>query len=384
MKANVFVRKYKIKNGETRYRLIVREFGKKEQYICLGPVSRKIAFQRRLKLLQEIQNGTFQIGPSTNLFFGEFLEKHFFPWAEGNKAPNTVQTYRDHLKHVKKLFRGFRLSQIQRQDIEKHLAEWKVSGRTKNVRLCIMRQVFIKAIDWKYLLKSPVEGIRRFSESSQGSRALTPKELSQIWDGLTRWQSSLIRVMVNSGLRPGEAANLKFQDIDWDQNRLVVANDKTRKTKNRKSRVLPMNPDIREELEFLTNYLPLQGYSVKTAEGKLGYLPREPHQRDYVFCNTDGSSVKSIRLSLIRAFKKRGLNGVTPHSLRKTFCTQLARQNVHPRVAQQLMGHSKVDLTMRVYTEVDDDQLRKAVNLLPSRDERKAPKLSVIQGGKKS
>lgn len=36
------------------------------------------------------------------------------------------------------------------------------------------------------------------------------------------------------------------------------------------------------------------------------------------------------------------------------------------------MGHSDISLTMKVYTEIDDDQLRDAVDLLPAMNEAQA------------
>lgn len=381
MSANVFIRKYMTKNGETRYRLIVREFGKREKYICLGPITRKLAHKRRLQVLQELQTGTFQIEPTVNLFFGEFLDNYFLPWVKGNRALKTYQTYKEHIKPLKERLKGYRFSQIRwARDIEPHFTEWSASGRTKNLRLHVLRLAFSKAVELNFLLRSPVEGIKRFPESSIGSRALTPSQLAKLLDGLTTWQRSLVRVMVNSGLRPGEVMNLKFEDIDWEQNRLTVANDKTRKTKNRKSRFVPMNRDLREELEFLKQHLPLQGYSAKSEIGIRDYKPREAHQQEFVFCNADGSKVACIRRSLTRAFQKHGIEGVTPHGLRKTFCSLLARAKVHPRVAQQLMGHSKMDLTMRVYTEIDDGQLIEAVQSIPSLMEEKH-RLQLVQGG---
>src|SRR5262249_10805101 len=151
--------------------------------------------------------------------------------------------------------------------------------------------------------QSPVIGIKRFREESHGSRALTPLELGSLWDGLSAWQKSVIRVMVYSGMRPGEVSNLKFEDIDWEENRLAVVTDKTRKTKNRKTRFVPLNHDLREELLFLRDHLPLSG------NGSAKVRPREPQQREYVFCHPDGTKVASFKRSIGSALKKRGITG---------------------------------------------------------------------------
>ena len=47
------------------------------------------------------------------------------------------------------------------------------------------------------------------------------------------------------------------------------------------------------------------------------------------------------------------------------------------------MGHSDVSLTMRVYTEVDDQQLREAVDQLPTMYDLQRGKFQVVAGGKK-
>lgn len=51
-------------------------------------------------------------------------------------------------------------------------------------------------------------------------------------------------------------------------------------------------------------------------------------------------------------------------SLRKTFCTHLARKGVDLRTAQRLMRHSNVNLTSKTYTEVLPSEMREAVEKL--------------------
>ena len=49
------------------------------------------------------------------------------------------------------------------------------------------------------------------------------------------------------------------------------------------------------------------------------------------------------------------------HSLRKTFCTNLVLSGVPVPVAQQLMQHKTLEMTLKVYTEVRDEQLTAGV-----------------------
>ncbi len=54
------------------------------------------------------------------------------------------------------------------------------------------------------------------------------------------------------------------------------------------------------------------------------------------------------------------------HSLRKTFNTWLAGAGVAPRIAQELMRHEDIDLTMGVYTDAGLFDLSAAVEALPA------------------
>lgn len=51
-----------------------------------------------------------------------------------------------------------------------------------------------------------------------------------------------------------------------------------------------------------------------------------------------------------------------PHVCRHTYCTNMARAGVQPKVLQYLMGHADIETTLRIYTHVHDEQeVREAV-----------------------
>ena len=53
------------------------------------------------------------------------------------------------------------------------------------------------------------------------------------------------------------------------------------------------------------------------------------------------------------------------HSLRHTFSSLLAQSGVHPKIAQELMRHSSIDLTMSIYTHAQAEHIAAAVDALP-------------------
>ena len=43
---------------------------------------------------------------------------------------------------------------------------------------------------------------------------------------------------------------------------------------------------------------------------------------------------------------------LTPHVCRHTYCSDMARKGMNPKVLQYLMGHSSIGMTLDVYTHL--------------------------------
>lgn len=366
MRANVYIRNYKTKKGEKRYYLVVREYGHQSRMINLGPVSKNVAEERRISVLSELLNGTYQRVSDTRLLFGEFCEKRFLAeYAPGQLSPETIALYEDKLTQIKKYFGTYRLDQIRREDIELLLNGKKSWGpRSKNIALSILRHVFQKAVDWRYLALSPVQGIKRWRETPVGSLSLTESQIGTLLDLASPWQLQVITVLTLTGMRPGELSRLKFCDINWESHKLTIVSDKDRKTKSRKRREIDMKDDLEVTLRFLQKNWPNPQYV--SGGDSPSYFPRTEKQMDYVFCHQNGKSIRKFGRSMSKLFKKAQIEGVSLHGFRKTFCSLLARRGVHIKVAQELMGHADARLTLDVYTQTQDDQRRAAIESLPS------------------
>lgn len=159
-------------------------------------------------------------------------------------------------------------------------------------------------------------------------------------------RAELYIVLVGTGLRVGELAKLKVRDIRLDTH--VPGIDLPAKVgKNkRKSVFLPLRRDLVELIRPRVQ----------------GRQPTDP-----VF-HVPSSLIKRFDADCKRAgIPKRDDHDKTVdiHSLRKTFNTWLAGAGVAPRVAQELMRHEDIDLTMGVYTDTRLFDLSAAVETLP-------------------
>jgi len=69
----------------------------------------------------------------------------------------------------------------------------------------------------------------------------------------------------------------------------------------------------------------------------------------------------SVRTQYARLLKRCGILYRKFHALRHTYATRLMENGIHPKVAQELLGHSTCDITMAVYSHVLPDQMKQAV-----------------------
>jgi integrase len=84
---------------------------------------------------------------------------------------------------------------------------------------------------------------------------------------------------------------------------------------------------------------------------KLGVRLTDDH---HVLTREDGQSVWPS--SLTRAFRKflrrRGLPQIRLHDLRHSHATHLLAAGVHPKIAQERLGHSTISITLDLYSHV--------------------------------
>lgn len=88
-----------------------------------------------------------------------------------------------------------------------------------------------------------------------------------------------------------------------------------------------------------------------------------------VFTTRHGTPIepRNFNRSFDRRIGKANVPKITVHGTRKTCGSLLATLEVHPRVAMQILRHSKIALTMEIYTEVPSADTRAALKKLGQR-----------------
>ena len=77
-------------------------------------------------------------------------------------------------------------------------------------------------------------------------------------------------------------------------------------------------------------------------------------EHDLIFCNSNGGYYNLSRLFIQfkRLLKEASLPDMRFHDLRHSAATILLSMGIHPKVVQELLGHSNVSITLNVYSHV--------------------------------
>lgn len=151
------------------------------------------------------------------------------------------------------------------------------------------------------------------------------------------------------GLRVSDIANLSFDNIDWDTNRIILRQAKTGNPVE-----LPL---LREVGEAIVNYL------------------------RYARPISDLSNIFLTACAPYRPMNRIGLNGVIsrimresgidltgrkfgPHSMRHSLASNLLRNGVSLPIISSALGHESIDTTME-YLRIDTTNLRKCALEVP-------------------
>ena len=188
---------------------------------------------------------------------------------------------------------------------------------------------------------------------SKQAKTLTSMEIRRVLDFIaTRKHAVRNRAMVLttflSGLRVGEVAALRYMDVlDADEEiRSEVRLDATQ-TKGNEGRVVFINAKLQKELASYVKAVPYQNLA-----DKLFYTQKN-----------EGFTANTLTQFFHYLYRAVGIEGASSHSGRRTFITNLASKGVGVRVLMELSGHKNISTT-QAYIDVNDDMMRKAVDLL--------------------
>lgn len=223
----------------------------------------------------------------------------------------------------------------------------------------IVRFLFRFAVANGLLKDNPAEHLIKPDGTTGHRRALTASERRFfIKVGLRDRRYYLFMLMLFCGCRTGEAAEAMGKDVIKLPNGMPALHIRGTKNSNA-DRTVPMP----EELYSVIKDTPPAEYIAQTAAGnKLNKTARERVWKSFKRQLNIEMGCKVYRNQLIPPYPLAP--DLVPYCCRHEFCTDLARRHVDIRIAQKLMGHSDIQLTANIYTNLNQDDLSSIAEML--------------------
>ena len=276
--------------------------------------------------------------------------------ANAGKAKGTLQRYNETLTLFLSYFDHQDPGAITTDMLDEFFEDLRVrrSPATVNMMKSAVRSFYHYLLDGEKIAKDPSRRIKNekvvrkspgiFSEEQL--RSFLKAMADEIGDpprpGPMR-DFMMFQMAYNTGLRVGELVSVDIEDVDGKRTLEVIG-------KGRKLDTVPLNSTIRSALR---RYLSWRE-SLKIKDGKA------------LFVNRFGKRIttRGVELQLTKWLKKAKIEAkFSPHTLRHTFGTNILRASRNIRTTQRLLRHANVTTT-QIYTHVDDDESRSAVETL--------------------
>ena len=288
--------------------------------------------------------------------FGHFAAL-YLKWSEANHAPAWYKTVRLSLKNdVLPLWQDKPIAEIRRRDaidlLERIAA--RAPGQAKNVHK-VARAIFEYAIDREYLEANPMLKLSKIIPSLKPvikKRILSDGEIKHVWHALTEGTGdertkAAIKLVLVTAQRPGEVASMHRSQIEG--NWWTMEN-----TKNKEVHRVYLTPTA---LELIGEE---EGFIFPSYRMASGYISRQ---------------TLSQHVATRNYFD---LPKWTPHDLRRTARTEMARLGVPEEHAEAILNHKKQGI-VKVYNLHQYANEKKAALLL-----WEAELLRIIGGEKQS
>jgi integrase len=313
------------------------------------------------RLLTEIKNGT-HIDPS-RMTVAAFFER-WIEHMQGQVSPRSHERYAELCrKNIAPLLGGLALTKLQPAHISAAYAKALASGRrdgkgglsarTVAQMHCVLREALQQALRWQLLARNPADAVKPPKVERRQMSVLDTDAATDLIEAARPYRIFVpILLGVLCGLRRGEIAALRWRSVDLDAGQLMVvasveqtkAGCREKETKSGRARNVALPATLVEEL---------RRHRAKQAQELLQVgigLTCDTH----VVAQADGSPLRPN--SLTHAFADfiagRGLKHIRLHDLRHSHATHMLAAGVHPKVASERLGHSKVGITLDLYSHV--------------------------------
>lgn len=272
-------------------------------------------------------------------------------------------------EHILPEFGDKRIDEIQSIDILNYLDSLEKDGirldgrsggyssSTINHHYQALKDIFDRAVDWKFIKKSPVEGVKRPQVRYKKFKVYDEEKARMVFEKLldapVHWRI-YFTLALTCGFRRGELLGLQEKHIDLANNKIHIDCQLRYTKENGFEFTAPKKDSFRTVsvskyvIEELKSYIEL-----KREERKQAAEPWEGGKYLLIFSTWNG---KPFNTDVPRKWWKRftertKIPYIRPHDFRHTSASILINKGVHDEIVKERLGHSDIKM-MNIYAHV--------------------------------
>lgn len=340
--------------------------------------TRKEVQQQLKAALHQQQQGTLVVAPQQKV--GPFLVQWLEDVHKHAVRPRTYERYESLLRlHIVPGIGHHQLQKLTPQHVQRFYTQKLNEGLSPTTVASFHKMLhlaFEKAVRWNLIPRNVCEAVDPPRTKHYEIQPLNQEQIQRFLAAAAGHRLEALFVLaLATGMRRGEIMALKWQDVDLSTGLLQVRRVLTHvpaKLNDGKGGYVEAEPKTersRRSLVIASFALEkLKEHRVRQLEMKLkaGPLWKE---NDFVFCSSVGGHLHTAR-DIFTQFKKllkqADLPDIRFHDLRHSSATMFLVLGTHPKVVQEMLGHSQISMTLDIYSHVLPTMQVEAVSKLDS------------------
>ena len=304
---------------------------------------------------------------------GEWLDKWLDEYMIFTIRESTLDSYRAMVKNqVKPFIGGKQLASLTTADMQNFYNKIKKEGRVREHPIhgktladsmvrgvhMMLHEALDTAVKERLIAKNPTNGTTVPKCNYPEKQILCDNQLETFLEAIKghEYWCDFFYVEVMTGLRRGEICGLKWQDINFEENKLQVKRSVSVKkgggvsigeTKTETGvRSILMPPSVADVLQ-----------NRKQRAITEWVFPNFMHPEQPI---SPATAYRKLKIIL----KHAGLPLIRFHDLRHTFATHATHGGVDPKTLAGILGHTNASFTLDTYTHVTSDMQKAASNIV--------------------
>lgn len=332
---------------------------------------------KRAEFVKQRDMGLISDKPVT---FAEYAEQ-WFELNKSGKSANTRNVYANVLKNHIGYISQKKIDKITKSDVQMQLKQAEGHHSTQELILLLIRQILNNAVDDGLAIRNVAQNIKLDQErAEQKKRQLTAFEMDAIATAdLDPEERCFISLLLYTGMRKGEILALSKGSIDLKAGVIHVNRTAVYADKDNTILTAPKTNAGFREIQILEPLRPILSDFMSKMDREYLFERKDAETGEYRLLKNREVAVfwRGIYKKLNAAGRKLlaaggydvipplsdPMQGITPHYFRHNFATILYYAKVDVKDAARILGHSNINVTLGIYTHLDQNKSASADKL---------------------